>query len=128
MKIIKSVMMNLVLLGIAIIFSYYFSGYLYDPIYSLIYAKSDGGFFAIYVQAAKFLAILIIAFIFSLLLIFTALGDSKKYWWIGVLLIPAVLFELYFDLEHIYIPIVVGLIGWVIGFGISKLTKKLILK
>ena len=124
MKIIKNVILNLVLLGIAVFFSYYFSGYLYDPIYSLIYGKSDGGFFAIYVQAAKFLAILILSFIFSTILLFTAFGASRKYWGIGILLIPAGLIEIYFGWNQIYIPIFIGLVGWLIGFAISKLVRK----
>lgn len=63
-------------------------------------------------------------YIFILTLLFSAFGDSKKYWWIGVLLIPAVVFELYFDWQHIYIPIVLGLVGWVGGYLISKAVAK----
>lgn len=62
-----------------------------------------------------------LAYIFFLTLLFTAFGDTKKYWWIGTLLIPALWFEIYFDLSHIYFPIALGLVGWLIGFGISKL-------
>ena len=65
----------------------------------------------------------IFSYIFFVLLVFTAFGDSKKYWWIGILLIPAVIFELYFDSERIYIPIVAGLLGWLIGFAIYKVSS-----
>ena len=65
------------------------------------------------------------AYIFFLLLIFTTLGSVKKYWWIGVLLIPAAAFELYFDSSHIYFPIALGLIGWGIGLGILRLSPGL---
>ncbi len=61
---------------------------------------------------------------FSLTLLFTAFGDRHKYWWIGVLLIPALWFEISFDLAHIYFPVALGLAGWVFGFGISKLLAK----
>ncbi|MBI5734175.1 MAG: hypothetical protein HY973_04530 [Candidatus Kerfeldbacteria bacterium] len=62
-----------------------------------------------------------LSYIFFLTLILTAFGGTKKYWWIGILLIPAAAFEVYFDWGHIYFPITVGLIGWLIGLGIYKL-------
>ena len=42
-----------------------------------------------------------LGYIFFLTLIFTAFGGAKKYWWISIGLIPAALFEVYFDLSHI---------------------------
>jgi len=62
-----------------------------------------------------------LSYIFSLTFLFTAFGGVKKYWWIGIGLIPTALFEAYFDLEHIYFPIAVGLVGWAIGSGLSWL-------
>src|SRR3989344_1333415 len=32
----------------------------------------------------------------------------------------AAIFEVYFDFSHIYFPILLGLLGWLIGFGISR--------
>jgi hypothetical protein len=61
-----------------------------------------------------------IAYIFFLPLLFTAFGGLKKYWWIGILLIPAAAFEVYFDWAHIYFPIIIGLIGWGVGWGVAK--------
>jgi len=57
-------------------------------------------------------------------LVFTAWGLGKKYWWMGVLLVPALAFVLYFDLARIWFYILVGLVGWAIGYGISKLPAK----
>lgn len=68
-----------------------------------------------------------LAYIFSLILLFTAFGGAKKYWWIGVLLIPAAIFELYFDLSHIYFPILLAATGWLLGLLIQKISG-LILK
>ena len=62
-----------------------------------------------------------LAYIFFLTFLFTAFGDKHKYWWIGILLIPALWFEISFDLSHLYFPIAIGLLGWLIGLGISKL-------
>src|SRR3989339_453237 len=61
------------------------------------------------------------SYIFFLTLLFTAFGGTKKYWWIGIALIPAVLFEVAFDLQHIYFPVAVGLVGWLLGKGVNML-------
>ena len=60
-------------------------------------------------------------YIFFLSLLFTAFGGRKKYWWIGIALIPAVLFEVYFDFSHIYFPIALGLLGWLLGWAVAKI-------
>lgn len=122
---IIGIITNLALLCLAIFFSYLFAGRFYDSIYSFIYGSSAGGLFIVYEKVAEFLTVLVLSSIFFISLIFTAFGDSTKYWWVGILLIPAVAFELYFDLEHIYIPIAIGLIGWIIGFIVSKIVAKL---
>lgn len=65
-----------------------------------------------------------LSYIFFLTLLFTAFGGSKKYWWMGILLIPAAIFELYFDLEHIYFPIIIGSAGWLVGLFIQRMLSK----
>ena len=65
-----------------------------------------------------------LAYIFFLTFLFTAFGGKKKYWWIGVGLIPAVAFELYFDLQHIYFPLAIGLVAWLLGKGLNMAVKK----
>ena len=65
-----------------------------------------------------------LVYTFFLALLFTAFGGSKKYWWIGVLLIPAVIFEIYFDFSHIYFPVILGLAGWLLGWVVSKLLSR----
>ena len=65
-----------------------------------------------------------LSYIFFLFLLFTAFGGNKKYWWLGILLIPAAVFELYFDLEHIYFPILLGLLGWVLGWLLTKFKRE----
>ncbi len=65
-----------------------------------------------------------LAYIFFFTLLFTAFGGAKKYWWIGIALIPAVLFEVYFDLQHLYFPIAIGLVAWLVGKGVALLVEK----
>jgi len=117
MKIIK----NIILLSLVIFSTYFFAEYFVKGYY-FFYPTSGVGSIA----SVDFtpLIVLPLEYIFFVMFLFTAFGDSKKYWWIGFLLIPAIVFELYFDLEHIYIPIAIGLIGWVIGFMIPKILAK----
>lgn len=61
------------------------------------------------------------SYTFFLFLLFTAFGDHGKYWWSGLLSIPVLAFSIYFDQSHIYFPIVLGIIGWMIGIGIAKI-------
>ena len=83
-----------------------------------------GSFLSIPANAGEFIVGIFLAYIFSLTLLFTAFGGTKKYWWIGIGLIPAVLFEVYFDLQHLYFPIAIGLIGWLVGRGLALLVEK----
>ena len=61
-----------------------------------------------------------LTYIFFLPLLFTAFGDKYKYWWIGILLIPALWFEISFDLPHLYFSLLLCLLGWGIGFVFSR--------
>lgn len=120
MKILK----NLSLFLIIIIVSYFLGGIVGQKYARLLGSTADGGLFGFYGQLAQFLFGIILTYIFFLTLIFTAFGGAKKYWWIGILLIPATAFELYFDLAHFYFPLALGLLGWALGLGIFKLMKK----
>jgi hypothetical protein len=107
-----------------IIISLIIASLFFDNLYVLIYGHPSDSFFVEYQGAAEYVFVFALSYIFSLLLFFTAFGDSNKYWWIGILLIPAAAFEIFFDWQHIYIPIILGLAGWIIGYGISKLIPK----
>lgn len=101
---------------IAVVISYYSSPYF-------------GGLYNIFEHAglaAGFLGLrgISLAYIFFIAFLFTALTKREKYWWIGVLLIPAFLFEFYFDLLHIYFPLISALIGWGIGLLVYKAINK----
>lgn len=72
----------------------------------------------------NFLIGLPLSYSFFLPLLFTAFGGSKRYWWIGILLLPAAAFEVYFDLAHIYVPVALGFLGWTVGFSMSKAVLK----
>ena len=109
MKLLK----NFCLVGLSIIISYAFSG-------SLGYQLSKKFHFAS--GYLDFTSLYALVYLYTLLIVFflTAFGGRKKYWWIGISLIPAVAIEL-LEYFHIYIPIILGLVGWILGYAISKI-------
>lgn len=112
----KNIIKGVILLFLTLVLSYFLSekfGKLYEEIIGL-----SGSFIDTTALIGSPLA-----YIFFISLLFKAFMKDAKYWWIGILLIPAAIFELYFDAAHIYFPIILGLIGWVIGLAISKLIK-----
>lgn len=113
MKIAK----NILILLVVLIISYLF-GAVGGDFYNRIFNQSTSYADLSFISGFPFVYILF------LVLLFTLFGDEKKYWWIGILLIPALAFELYFDFEHIYFPIILGIAGWLLAQAILKLKPK----
>ncbi|OGE82717.1 MAG: hypothetical protein A3B10_01670 [Candidatus Doudnabacteria bacterium RIFCSPLOWO2_01_FULL_44_21] len=114
-------MKNLLIVVVVIVLAFSLAQFFGSNYFSITGEPRSG---LIPTKGGDYLIGLPLAYMLFLFLFFTAFGDQKKYWWMGILLIPAVLFELYFDWQHIYIPIILGLVGWVIGYGIYKLMNK----
>ena len=112
----SSTLKNLGLIIIAVAISYVSSEY-----FGQLYMKvtNDPGTFV----DTRSLIGLPLSYIFFLTVLLTVFGGNKKYVWLGILLIPAAAFELYFDLDHIYFPLLLGLAGWSIGIGFARLIK-----
>jgi|SRR3989338_453750 len=87
--------------------------------------EKGGGVFSLPIDATNLLRGFTLSYFLLLTLFFTAFGGAKKYWYIGPGLIPAILFEVAFDWQHIYFPVALGLIAWVLGRGLGGLIKKL---
>ncbi len=119
---IKYLVKNLTILGGVFVLTYFSSAY-FGIFYEYFFPQSIGGsgLFSIPHKAGLYLIGLPLAYTFFLTSLLTAFGGTKKYWWIGGLLLPAVAFEVYFDLSHIYFPIALGLAGWLLGFLVCKL-------
>ncbi len=83
--------------------------------------QDDGGFFGWGSGLTEVFTGIIVAHNFIIPFLFTSFGDKHKYYWIGVLLLPVLWFVVKFDLAHWYFYLVVALVGWVLGWGISKL-------
>ncbi len=119
MKIVKNILILVSVLVIA-----YFCGFIFGEMYMTFIPHVNEGFFSFPTSAAAYIIGWPLAYIFSLTLFFTALGDAKKYWWIGIGLIPAALFEIAFDSRHLYFPILLGLVGWLLGSAVALLVEK----
>lgn len=61
------------------------------------------------------------SYILFLSLFFTAFGSKRKYFWLLILMLPAIVVEVYFHWQIIYLPIFLGVIGWLVGLGIAWL-------
>lgn len=122
MRIIKNVGIWILTLILTYFFAIYFGN-----VYVHFFPQATGGSIGdigISASAGMELIGLPLVYAFFLTLLFTAFGGVKKYWWIGIFLIPAILFEVAFDFSHVYFPILLGLGGWTLGWGISKILPK----
>ena len=82
-------------------------------------------------EAAYFIVSIVPIFLFFTSLLFTIYGKKEKYWAIGIipaLVIVRIYYTGFIELIGIYIPIALLLLGWLIGFGVSKLLAKKSLK
>ncbi len=111
---------KIVILILVLVLSYYFSVF-FGGVYEKLFPTPNSIVGAVDLRG---LAGLPFSYIFFLTLLLTAFGGEKKYWWMGILLIPAVIFELYFDFLHIYFPIALGLAGSLLGYLLAKILNK----
>ena len=114
MKILR----NIGLLALSLFLSYLLAMY-FGRFYSSLF-PNVGGLLSVSQRVGDFLIGLPLSYTFFLVLLFTAFGDKKKWWWIGIGLIPALAFELYFDFAHIYFPVAIGLVAWLLGLAIAR--------
>src|SRR3989344_2306959 len=102
----------------AVVASYILS-YLAAPYFAYVYAifsSSTLGGTYITPAAAETIVGVPLGLIVLLVFLLTAIGGKNRWWWIGVAIAPAVLFELLLDPLHIYIPIILGVIAWGLGY------------
>ncbi len=114
---------NILFVFISLIFSFVLVA-VFNKFYLGIFLFDTSIMFNVYDVSLRLIIGVCSVYISLIAILFIPFGGAKKYWWIGALLIPAMAFELYFNLAHIYIPLGLSLLGWGIGFGISKLMKK----
>ena len=118
----KSAIQNLACLIFASILAYFLAGPI-QGIYCSGVGTCTGGFFGF---DLSILAWLPLTYIFFNILLFVNFEAKYKYIWIGISLLPALLFEVVVDPFHVYIPIVVGLIAWWLGTMANKALWKFV--
>ncbi|MBI5457029.1 hypothetical protein HY969_04810 [Candidatus Kaiserbacteria bacterium] len=104
------------------ILAYYLSWHVGALYFSVFPGLLGGGFFPD--DAARSFIGIPIALVVFVAFCITFLGGKHKYWWIGISLIPAILFEIVIDPLHIYFPIILGLIAWGLATIAHKTLKK----
>jgi len=102
-------------------FAYYLAAPVQD-FYCANMGQCTGGFFGFDLGILVWIAFL---YIFFITMFLTVLGGRHQYWWIGIFLVPAILFELTIDPLHIFFPIILGLIAWGLGTMANKTLQKL---
>ncbi|MDO8435507.1 MAG: hypothetical protein Q7S89_02385 [bacterium] len=105
------------------VLAYYVALY-FGMAYGYLFPRSLGGGSLIPVAATEWIRGISLALIFLIVLSFNLLKGKKKWWWVAIATSPAILFELWLDPLHIYVPIILALIGW----GLGTLANKTLLK
>lgn len=64
-----------------------------------------------------------LAAIFIMTLLMHIFGGKRVWLWNLLALSPAILFE-FIDITHIYLPIILGAIAWILGVGTNKILRR----
>lgn len=118
---LKGTLTNVTIIVIAAILAYYLAGPL-QVFYCANIGICSGGFFGFDLSIVLWLSY---TYVFLVTFILTSAGHRLRYWWIGVALIPILLFEILIDPPHIYFPIILGLVAWGLGYGANKALWKI---
>lgn len=121
----KAIVQNILLVVLALILHFFAIGLIARFLYIPLFVDLGPAGFVIDYDIEVYIGSQIAAYVLFITLLFTSFGKGKIYWWIGILLLPA-LFFIYGigDLPRIWFYILVGLVGWTFGFGVQKLLEK----
>lgn len=114
---------NLLGLALVLLTSYFTASYfgsLYD-----YFAPQHDSLFGAPKQMTSFVIGIPFAYVFFTIFIFGLFGFKEEKKWIIGLLIPVALLWLFADLTHIYLPIILGLIAFLLAWVIHKSYLKL---
>ena len=105
------------------ILSYFLSVY-FGTLYGYLFPFTLSGGFIGDQSSLDSLFGLPLAVIFLLTLLMHSQGGKYVWWWIIIALLPAILFEVFLDPFHIYVPLILGLIAWSLGTMAHTFLKK----
>ena len=120
--------MNTFIRLLVVVFSYLvtiLSAVYFGMFYDYLAPGSSGGSFIGAPNAWNWLIGYPLGLIFLLTLLVHSFGGKHVWWWNILALVPAILFELFLDLSHIYLPLLLGFIAWVLGTLVNKTLWKL---
>ena len=113
---------NILLLVAVLVLSYFTAGY-FGSLYNYFSPLYDSSFFPIPKESMITLAGTPFAYIFFITLFFQSFGLGNRNKWTLWLLVPAMLFFASGDLQHIYLPVILGLIAWGLAILLQKIFK-----
>lgn len=118
-----SVMKNVKNLGLIVVsvFISFLTSLTFLPVklYEYFFPPVGENIFLGYQALAELIGGFIIAYALFLPLLFMSFNSVRKYWWMGVLLLPVVYFA-YMDSSRFWFYLLVVLIGWGIGLLLNK--------
>src|SRR5262245_46727564 len=110
----KSIAIRLIAIVICYFIAYYVAIY-FGLGYGYLFPKSLGAGSMLPVAATAWFRGISLASIFFVTFAMSLLNTNNKLWWVTVPLLPAIAYELFIDPSHLYVPIVLGLGGWVLA-------------
>ena len=117
----KNFIKNIVLLAVVLVISYFTAEY-FGSWYDRFSPLYDSSIFALTENELVFLIGLPFAYTFFMVLLFQLFGFGNKNKWTIWLLVPVLLFFGSGDIQHIYLPIILGLIA----LAVTKLVHVII--
>ena len=114
--------------GLAIVLAYaigYFTAPFFGLLYSALSPELVGGGSNLSNSFTQWLAGLPLAIIFFLSLFQATLSRENNSMWIGISAVPVLLIEFVIDPLHIYFPIILGVIAWILGTIAHKILTQL---
>lgn len=119
----KNFIKNIFLLVVVLLLSYYTAPY-FGSWYDKFSPQNSSSFLGIGKEISLFIVGLPFAYVFFTIFLFGVLSFGSKKKWIGILLIPPILFWLVLDSYHIYLPIILGIIAFVLAKLINLVISK----
>lgn len=97
----------------------------FGALYTSIFPYASGGSFIGDPDTLKWIIGYPLGLIFLLTFLMHLQGRKHVWWWNIIALLPAIAAELLFDPLHLYFPIALGGIGWMLSTMANRMLRKL---
>jgi len=119
----NNIVKNILLLIVVFVLSYFTAPYFGAVYDNFIPGSLDAGAWIGTLEAWQSIIGFPFAYIFFTTLLFQSLGFGNRNKWTLWLLVPVLLFFASGDIQHIYLPIILGLIAFGLAWIIRKILK-----